>query len=161
MAMAKPPKISAGLLMCRRCEGTFEFLLAHPGGPFFKNKDDGVWTIPKGLADPGEPLLDAAKREFREETGFVLPEAEFVPLGHVVQKGGKHVYAWAFEGSCEPSALVSNTFMLEWPPRSGKQVATPEIDRVAFFELEQAKRKILEAQVPLLERALAQLSTLR
>jgi predicted NUDIX family NTP pyrophosphohydrolase len=144
--------------MCRREGGHVQFLLAHPGGPFFKNKDEGVWTIPKGLPEPGEALLDAARREFHEETGFVVPDVEFLPLGHVVQKGGKHVHAWAFEGTCDPERLVSNTCFVEWPPRSGKQLEIPEIDRVQFFSLHEAHSKIKDAQRPLLERALAALS---
>ena len=146
-------KVSAGLLMCRREPGGLRFLLAHPGGPFFKKKDDGVWTIPKGEPDPGEPLLTAALREFREETGFAIPDAELIPLGHVVQNGGKHVHAWALEGTCDPEQLVSNTCFVEWPPRSGKKLEIPEIDRVAFFGFDEACRKVRAAQVPLLERA--------
>ena len=141
--------------MCRPERETYRFLLAHPGGPFFKNKDEGAWTIPKGLPEPGEALLDAARREFGEETGFPVPaHVEFLPLGHIVQKGGKHVYAWAFEGSCDPEKLVSNTCFVEWPPRSGKQLEIPEIDRVEFFTLREAQSKIKAAQLPLLERAL-------
>jgi predicted NUDIX family NTP pyrophosphohydrolase len=144
--------------MCRRAGADVHFLLAHPGGPFFKKKDEGAWTIPKGLPEPGEALLDAAQREFREETGFTVPEVEFLPLGHIVQKGGKHVHAWAFVGTCDPEKLVSNTCFVEWPPRSGKQLEIPEIDRVQFFSLHEAQSKIKEAQRPLLERALAALS---
>lgn len=152
------PKVSAGLLMCRRCEGGLEFLLAHPGGPFFAKKDDGVWTIPKGLVDPGEALLDAAIREFREETGFAVPESGFVPLGEVRQRGGKIVHAWAFFGDCDPTALVSNEVMIEWPPRSGRRRPYPELDRAAFFDAEHARIKLLPAQIPFVDRVLALLA---
>jgi predicted NUDIX family NTP pyrophosphohydrolase len=149
------PKVSAGLLMCRRCEAGLEFLLAHPGGPFFASKDDGVWTIPKGLVDPGEALLDAAIREFGEETGFAVPSSGFESLGEIKQKGGTIVHAWAFLGDCDPLALVSNEVLIEWPPRSKRRRAYPELDRVAFFDVETARRKLLEAQRPFLDRAIA------
>jgi predicted NUDIX family NTP pyrophosphohydrolase len=141
--------------MCRRCDGGLEFLLAHPGGPFFANKDDGVWTIPKGLVDPGEALLDAAIREFGEETGFATPDEGFVPLGEVRQKGGKVVHAWAFLGDCDEAALVSNEVLIEWPPRTGRRRAYPELDRAAFFFADAARGKLLPAQVPFIDRALA------
>ncbi len=144
------PKVSAGLLLYRVREGRLEVLLAHPGGPFFRNKDLGAWSIPKGEPNEGEALLEAAKREFREETGFSV-DGEYLELGSVKQKGGKLVHAWAIEGDCEPSALVSNTFPLEWPPRSGKRVEFPELDRVEFFELEAARRKIKDVQVAFLD----------
>jgi predicted NUDIX family NTP pyrophosphohydrolase len=147
------PKVSAGLLMCRRCDAGLEFLLAHPGGPFFVNKDDGVWTIPKGLVDPGEALLDAAMREFGEETGFAVPSSGFESLGEIKQKGGKIVHAWAFLGDCDPTALVSNEVLIEWPPRSKRRRAYPELDRVAFFAADSARRKLLEAQRPFIDRA--------
>ena len=146
---------SAGVLLCRLRSGALEVLLAHPGGPFFARKDEGAWTIPKGLVDPGEAPLAAARREFTEETGFALPEddAAFVSLGHVVQKSGKRVDAWALLGDCDPAALVSNTFEIEWPPRSGRRASFPEIDRVQWFPLAAARAKILAAQAPLLDRA--------
>lgn len=150
------PKISAGLLMYRKREGRLEVLLVHPGGPFFKNKDDGAWTIPKGEVEPEEDLLAAAKREFEEELGFA-PIGEFQPLAPVKQKGGKVVHAWAFAGDCEPTAAMSNSFSLEWPPRSGKQAEFPEIDRAEFFSLDAAKVKINAAQVALLEELAAKL----
>jgi predicted NUDIX family NTP pyrophosphohydrolase len=152
-------KVSAGLLMCRPAANPsgWEFLLAHPGGPFFVRKDEGVWTIPKGLVAPGEDLFSAARREFEEETGFSPRSERYIALGHVVQAGGKQVHAWAFVSDCDPAALRSNTFTLAWPPRSGKQIEVPEIDRAAFFAPEIAARKILPAQRPLLERALAAL----
>jgi predicted NUDIX family NTP pyrophosphohydrolase len=144
------PKVSAGLLLYRVREGRLEVLLAHPGGPFFRNKDLGAWSIPKGEPNEGEALLDAAKREFREETGFDV-EGDYLELGSVKQKGGKLVHAWAIEGDCDPSALCSNTFPLEWPPRSGKRVEFPELDRVEFFELEAARKKIKDVQVAFLD----------
>jgi predicted NUDIX family NTP pyrophosphohydrolase len=149
------PAVSAGLLMCRLCDGRLELLLAHPGGPFFARKDEGAWTIPKGLVDPGEDPLAAARRELAEETGIVAPEddAAFVSLGHIVQKAGKRVHAWAFLGDCDPAALTSNTFEIEWPPRSGRRASFPEIDRIAFFAMDDAARKVMPAQLPLLRRA--------
>lgn len=131
-------------------------LLAHPGGPFFARKDDGAWTIPKGLVGPGEDPLAAARRELLEETGVAAPadDSAFVALGHIVQKGGKRVEAWGFLGDCDPAACKSDTFEIEWPPRSGKRASFPEIDRVEFFTIEVARRKILPAQLPLLARAL-------
>ena len=144
------PRISAGLLMYRIRDGALQVLLAHPGGPLFRNRDDGAWSIPKGEIEPGEDLLAAAQREFEEETG-VRPEGPFVALAPVKQKGGKIVYAWAFEGDCDPATIKSNTFTMEWPPRSGRQMRFPEIDRAEFFDLETAKKKINSGQVPLLE----------
>ena len=143
--------VSAGLLMYRRGAGGLEVLLAHPGGPFWKNKDDGAWTIPKGEPQAGEALLAAAKREFNEELGLV-PAGEFQALGAVRQKGGKIVHAWAVCGDCDTDTIRSNTFTLEWPPRSGKQVEFAEVDRAAFFDLATARRKINPAQVELLDR---------
>jgi predicted NUDIX family NTP pyrophosphohydrolase len=144
-------KISAGLLMYRLRAGHLEVLLAHPGGPFFANKDLGAWTIPKGLVDEDEDQLAAARREFEEETG-AKPEGDFVPLGEVRQKGGKTVVAWAFEGDLDPAAITSNTFKKEWPPRSGRWQTFPEIDRAAFFSLDEARTKINPAQAEFLSR---------
>lgn len=152
--MVTTRKVSAGLLMYRRASTGWEFLLAHPGGPFFAHKDEGAWSIPKGLVDPEEELLAAAQREFREETGFDPRAERYLALGHVVQKGGKLVHAWAFEGDCDPAALRSNTFALEWPPRSGQTRDVPEVDRAEFFGAAEAKRKLLAAQAELIERAL-------
>jgi predicted NUDIX family NTP pyrophosphohydrolase len=149
-------KLSAGLLMVRRRENEGEVLLVHPGGPYFRNKDEGAWTVPKGLVDGGEELLDAAKREFVEETSFELEAASFVPLGEVRMKSGKRVHAWAFAGDCDPSALKSNDFEVEWPPRSGKMQAFPEVDRAGFFDRKTALSKIIEAQRPLVDRALCE-----
>lgn len=148
------PRISAGLLMYRIRDGALQVLLAHPGGPFFKNKDDGAWTIPKGETEPGEALLDAARREFTEETGFT-PQGPFTPLTPVTQKSGKCVHAWMFEGDCDPGTIVSNTFTMEWPPRSGRKTAFPEIDRADFFDLSTARQKINVAQAALLDELAA------
>lgn len=142
--------MSAGLVMFRRRNGELEFLLAHPGGPYSRTKDEGCWTIPKGEPKPGEPLIDVAQREFEEETG-VKPCGPFLELGCVRQKGGKWVFAWGFEGDCT-GPVCSNTFNLEWPPNSGRVCAFPEIDRAEFFNLIAARKKLKEAQFPLLER---------
>ncbi|MCK4272487.1 NUDIX domain-containing protein [bacterium] len=144
------PKRSAGLLMYRRREGIVEVFLVHPGGPFWTRKDLGCWSIPKGEYLPGEDPLPAARREFEEETGFTA-QGEFRELTEIRQKGGKLVKAWALEGDCDPAAIKSNTFILEWPPRSGKQQEFPEIDRAGWFAIETARQKILESQVALLE----------
>jgi predicted NUDIX family NTP pyrophosphohydrolase len=143
-------KISAGLLLYRTQNGAFEFLLVHPGGPFWKNKDDGAWTIPKGEIGDNEDPLAAAIREFEEELGF-KPIGPFTQLTPIKQKGGKLVHAWAFEGNCDPTQIKSNTFSMEWPPRSGQQTEFPEVDRAEFFNLELARNKINEAQISLLE----------
>jgi len=144
--------ISAGLLMYDDSK-ELKLFLAHPGGPYFKNKDDGWWTIPKGLVESDEEdLQNAAKREFTEETG-IEPSGLMIDLGFIKQKSGKQVYCWAFKGSAEQSIeLQSNNFILEWPPRSGKQQEFPEIDRAQWFDLQQAQSKIMAAQAPLLER---------
>ncbi len=144
------PRISAGLLMYRIKDGALQILLAHPGGPYFKNKDEGSWTIPKGEVDADEDLLDTAKREFTEETG-VTPTGPFIALQPVTQKGGKIVYAWAFHGNCDPLTIVSNTFTLEWPPKSGRQVEFPEVDRAEFLDLHKARKKIKASQIPLID----------
>lgn len=143
------PRTSAGLLMYHFEGGTLRVLLAHPGGPLFQNKDEGDWSIPKGEVEPGEELLEAAAREFREETG-VTPTGPFIALQPIRQKGGKIVHAWAFEGTCDPAQIVSNTFTMEWPPRSGRRMAFPEIDRADFFDAAAAKRKVKAAQMPLI-----------
>lgn len=144
-------KQSAGLLLYRRSTRPLEVLLAHPGGPYWQGRDAGAWTIPKGGVHPGEELLDAAIREFREETGFE-PAPPFLPLGSIVQRSGKLVHAWAFEGDCDPQALVSVMCSTEWPPRSGRYLEIPEIDRAAFFVIDEARRLINVAQVELLDR---------
>ena len=145
-------KISAGILMFRRNAAGIQVLLAHPGGPFFKNKDDGVWTIPKGVAETGEDLTERAKIEFDEELG-IKPNGKLVTLGTVRQKGGKTVHAWAMEGDLpENFEPKSNTFDLEWPPRSGKFQSFVEVDRAVFFSLDEAARKINPAQKDFLDR---------
>jgi predicted NUDIX family NTP pyrophosphohydrolase len=141
---------SAGLLMYRLRNGELEFLLVHPGGPFWKNKNTGAWTIPKGEIEPGEDALAAAQREFAEELG-TRPEGHFIALNPVRQKSGKLVRAWAVEGEFDPAAFKSNTFQMEWPPRSGQLQEFPEIDQAAFFPFEKAKEMINPAQVPMLE----------
>ena len=148
----KRSRTSAGLLMFRRGRNGLEGLLVHPGGPFFRNKDDGAWTIPKGEVGEGEDLRARAKTEFEEELGFSLP-GDWIELGSVKQKGGKTVHAWAFEGDLPNQfKLASNTFEMEWPPRSGLRQTFPEIDRAEFFSIEQAKQKINAAQIAFLER---------
>ena len=140
-----PKVVSAGLLMHRLRGQSFEVLLAHPGGPFFERRDLGVWSIPKGEVRAGEDLLTAARREFAEETGLES-WGPYVPLGAVKYKNHKIVHAWAFEGDWDPAALVSNTFELEWPRRSGRMLVVPEIDRAAWFTLAEAQERILAAQ---------------
>jgi predicted NUDIX family NTP pyrophosphohydrolase len=148
---------SAGLLMFRRGSISFEFLLVHPGGPFWKNKDEGAWTIPKGELQSEEDLLTRAQIEFEEELG-TKPSGNFVRLGSIKQKGGKTVHAWAFEGDLpEKFEPKSNTFQVEWPPRSGKLRDFPEVDRAEFFPEEVARRKINPAQVPFFDRLIAAL----
>jgi predicted NUDIX family NTP pyrophosphohydrolase len=142
-------KQSAGILLYRRAGSSCEVLLVHPGGPFWAKKDDGTWSIPKGLIDPGEDPLQAAKREFAEETGFV-PEGEYEPLGAFRQPDGKLVHAWAVCGDFDPQQLKSNTFTMEWPPKSGRMREFPEVDRAAWFAPEIALRKITKGQRPLL-----------
>ena len=141
---------SAGLLMYRRFAETVEVLLVHPGGPFWAKKDAGAWSIPKGECEPGEEPLAAAIREFREETGL-QPEPPYLPLTPIRQRGGKIVEAWAFEGDCDPSSLTSATVSIEWPRGSGRRHEFPEVDRASWFDLEEARRRILPAQAPLLD----------
>lgn len=144
------PRVSSGLLMYRIRDGKLQVLLAHPGGPLFQNKDDGVWTIPKGEIEPGEDMLEAAKREFEEETG-ITPTGPLIELTPIKQKGGKIVHAWAFKGDCDPSAVASNTFTMEWPPKSGRLMEFPEMDRADFFDVAAAGQKVKAAQMPLVE----------
>jgi predicted NUDIX family NTP pyrophosphohydrolase len=144
------PEQSAGILMYRRRGSAVEVLLVHPGGPFWKKKDDGAWTIPKGLQGEGEEALAAARREFEEETG-AAPAGEFIPLGEFRQSSAKTVSVWAVEGDFDVTKLKSNTFTLEWPPRSGRSQEFPEIDRAAWFSPGEARRKILKGQWPVLE----------
>jgi len=151
-------KRSAGLLMYRHGESGLEVFIAHPGGPLFAKKDAGAWTIPKGEPEPDEDLLLCARREFEEETGLRPDAASYLPLGDVRQAGGKTVYAWAFEGDWRERELVCNHVEMEWPPRSGRRHTFPEIDRVGFFTLEQARQKLNPAQVALLDRLIARLA---
>jgi predicted NUDIX family NTP pyrophosphohydrolase len=149
-----PPKVSAGLLMYRFRDGRLQIFLAHPGGPLYQNKDDGFWTIPKGEPPEGEPLLDAAIREFEEETG-IKPDGHYIEIGSIRQKGGKVVYGWAFEGDHDASQPIrSNTFEMQWPPRSGHIQSFPEVDRAQFFSLDEARKKLKDAQWALVERLL-------
>ena len=143
--------VSAGLLMYRVRDGHLEVLLVHPGGPYWAKKDRGAWSIPKGQVEEGEDLLAAAQREFTEETGIV-PHGPFAPLGEVKYKGAKVVHGWAFAGDCDPSALVSVTYTMEWPPHSGQMQEYPEADRGAFFSLPAAREAILPAQREFLDR---------
>jgi len=144
------PRTGAGLLMYRRRPGGVEVFLVHPGGPFWAKKDAGAWSIPKGEYLPGDDPLEAARREFLEETG-IEPAGDFVELG-AVRQGGKTVTAWAFEGDCDAAAIRSNTFEMEWPPRSGKRREFPEVDRAEWFAPGAAAEKILAGQLPLLQR---------
>jgi predicted NUDIX family NTP pyrophosphohydrolase len=150
-------KQSAGVLVFRRVSEKIEVLLAHPGGPVFRRRDAGAWTIPKGEIEPGEEPLAAAKRELLEETGFRF-DGPFLPLGSVKQKNGKVVHAWACEGSVDPTALKSATFRMQWPPRSGAFPEYPELDRAAYFDPETAREKLNAAQYELVVRLVALLA---
>ena len=150
--MASATRQSAGILLYRRTQGRLQVLLVHPGGPFWAKKDLGSWTIPKGEYGEGEEPEDAARREFVEETGATLPNNALTDLGEVRQRSGKRVRAYAVQGDFEPKELRSNTFELEWPPRSGARIQVPEVDRAEWFDLDEAVERILEAQRPFLER---------
>ncbi len=143
-------KTSAGVLLYRKLKDKVEVLLVHPGGPFWKGKDKGAWSIPKGEIEEGENPLEAAKREFQEETGF-FPEGESIPLKPIKQKGGKIVRAWLMQGDLDPTTFTSNSFEMEWPYKSGKKQIFPEVDRVAWFNLEEAISKINNAQSGFIE----------
>ena len=149
------PRTSAGLLLYRRGAAGVEVLVGHMGGPFWARKDAGAWSIPKGEHGPDEEPRDVALREFAEELGSPAPVADLVPLGEVRQSGGKRLTAWAAEGDLDAAAAVSNTFSLEWPPRSGRVQEFPEIDRAAWLTVEEARGKLVAGQVPLLDRLLA------
>jgi predicted NUDIX family NTP pyrophosphohydrolase len=147
------PRTSAGILLWRRADGGgVEVLAGHMGGPFWARKDDRAWSIPKGEHGPDEDPLAVARREFREETGSPVPAADLTPLGQVRQSGGKVLTAWAGEGDLDASATTSNTFELEWPPRSGRVQEFPEIDRTAWLPVDLARQKLVAGQVPLLDR---------
>jgi predicted NUDIX family NTP pyrophosphohydrolase len=152
------PAISAGLLLFRRAEPGPEVLLGHMGGPFWAGKDAGAWSIFKGLPEPGEDLLAAARREAREETGLA-PAGPFLPLTPIRQAGGKRVHAWAVELDADPAALRSNTYRVEWPPRSGRWRSYPEIDRFAWLGLPEARSLIVRGQAALLDELAQALST--
>jgi predicted NUDIX family NTP pyrophosphohydrolase len=155
--MARRTNISAGMLLFRRRGGALEVFLAHPGGPFWKGRDEGAWTIPKGVAEDGEELIDAAKREFQEETG-IPPVEPFTPLGSIRQKAGKVVHAWAWEGDANPATVTSNESRTEWPRGSGRFITYPEVDRCGWFDTTAARRKINPAQAELIERLAAELA---
>ena len=154
------PLVSAGILLYRVTDDGLEVLLGHPGGPFYSRKDDDTWTVFKGELDGNEDRYAVALREFEEETGHLPPpDADPIDLGEIVQRGGKHVVAWALEGDLDPAEAESNTFEMEWPPRSGRTAAFPEIDRVGWFDLAAARTKIRAAQRPFLERLEAALAS--
>jgi predicted NUDIX family NTP pyrophosphohydrolase len=149
----KAGSMSAGILLWRRRGGRIEVLLGHPGGPYFARKDDGDWTVLKGEVEPGEELEAVARREFAEETGHPIDDdARMIELGDIRQKSGKVVFAWAIQGDLDHAAAVSNTFEMQWPPRSGRIQEFPEIDRVGWFGLKKARVKIKAAQAPFLDR---------
>jgi predicted NUDIX family NTP pyrophosphohydrolase len=153
---SRRPNVSAGLLLYRRRQGELQVFLAHPGGPFWRDRDAGAWTIPKGVVDEGEELLAAARREFAEETG-IEAGGPFLPLGSVRQKAGKVVHAWAWEGDADPSTIVSNTTTSEWPPGSGRRITYPEVDRCAWFDPDAARARMNPAQAELVDRLQAML----
>ena len=145
------PRKSAGILLFREVDGRLEVLLVHPGGPFWRKKDEGAWSIPKGEFQEGEDALTAARREFAEETGVALA-GDFIPLRPLRQPSGKTIFVWAMKGDLDSAALKSNTFSMEWPPGSGRQQEIPEVDRAGWFSLEMARRKLLKGQVPFLRQ---------
>ena len=144
------PKTSAGILLYKKKDNELRVFLVHPGGPFFVKRDEGAWSVPKGELDEGEEPLATARREFEEETGC-RPEGTFVPLSPVTQKSGKIVLAWAVEGDCAAGTITSNTFPLEWPPKSGRMREFPEVDRAGWFTADEAKKKINPAQAALVD----------
>jgi predicted NUDIX family NTP pyrophosphohydrolase len=142
-------RISAGILLFRKHAEGVQVMLVHPGGPFWMKKDEGAWSIPKGLADEGEDLLAAAKREFLEETGATV-RGEFIDLGAHKQPGGKTIVAWGCESDFEPASLKSNVFTMEWPPRSGRTAEFPEVDKAGWYSLEEALKKVTKGQRPII-----------
>jgi predicted NUDIX family NTP pyrophosphohydrolase len=146
------PERSAGILLFRRTADGLEVLLVHPGGPFFARRDAGAWSIPKGLYEDGEEPFACAQREFAEELGSPCPDGPAIELGEIRQRNGKRVTAWAVEGDLNADAITSNTFTIEWPPRSGHRQEFPEVDRAGWFGLDAAREKVLAAQAPLLDR---------
>jgi predicted NUDIX family NTP pyrophosphohydrolase len=155
------PQRSAGLLLYRHRQGGVEVLLVHPGGPFWARKDDGAWSIPKGEHGPGEDPLAAARREFAEETGAESPAGDTAALGAFRQPSGKIIDAWAVEGDFDPATLKSNTFTMEWPRRSGRIIEVPEVDRAGWFAPEDAARKLIKGQRPILEALLRRCRAVR
>jgi predicted NUDIX family NTP pyrophosphohydrolase len=151
-AARSPRRASAGILMYRQRDGRLEVLLVHPGGPVWARRDVGAWSIPKGEYEEGEELLAAARREFAEELGSPPPDGETVDLGEIRQKSGKRVRAWALRGDLDADRTQSNTFTMEWPPRSGQLQEFPEVDRAEWLTLEQARERINPAQAALLDR---------
>jgi predicted NUDIX family NTP pyrophosphohydrolase len=149
---------SAGILLFRQHAGELQVFLVHPGGPFWARRDEGAWSIPKGEYQADEDGLQAARREFLEETGTPV-DGTFLPLPPARQSGGKVVTAWAVEGECDPAQLHSNMFELEWPPKSGRRQSFPEVDRAAWFNIDQARSKLLRGQVPLLEALLSMIQS--
>ena len=149
--MAKRPNVSAGLLLYRRSRNGVELFLAHPGGPFWKDRDAGAWTIPKGIINQDEDPLEAAQREFTEETG-IRPQGPFIALGSIRQKAGKTIHAWAWEGDADAAATTSNDMRTEWPRGSGRWITFPEVDRCAWFDGPTARLKINPAQAALIDR---------
>ena len=161
MTTDKSGRTSVGILLWRVRDDRLEVLLAHPGGPFWVKKDIGHWTIPKGEMEPGEEFEAVARREFAEETGHDVPDGPLIDLGQITQKSGKLVLAWAVEGDLDPTTAVSNTYDMEWPPHSGIVRTFPEIDRVEWFDGDEARRRLKAAQVPFLDRLHAALATSR
>ncbi|MFJ7071316.1 NUDIX domain-containing protein [Streptomyces sp. NPDC098781] len=149
---ASREKRSAGLLLFRRTDDGLEVLLGHMGGPFFAKRDAGAWTVPKGEYEPDEPAWDAARREFQEELGVRPPDGEALALGEVRQKNGKIVTAWAIEADLDPGTVVPGTFVMEWPPRSGRTQEFPELDRVEWLGVDRARELVVEAQAAFLDR---------
>jgi predicted NUDIX family NTP pyrophosphohydrolase len=159
MTTDKSGRVSAGILLWRRDRGELEVLLAHMGGPFWVKKDHGHWTIPKGEIEPGEAAQAVALREFAEETGHAPPDGLLLELGEIRQKSGKRVLGWAVEGDLDPAVAYSNSYEMEWPPRSGRIQTFPEIDRVEWFGMDEARRRLKAAQVPFLDRLEERLSS--
>lgn len=143
---------SAGILVFKKNNSEVEVMLIHPGGPFWKNKNENAWSIPKGLVEEGEDELKGAIREFQEETGFSMHEGDFIEMEEARQAGGKVVKVWAIQSDYDPAALKSNLFKMEWPPKSGKLKEFPEADKAAWFDIEMAKTKIVKGQIPVLEQ---------
>jgi predicted NUDIX family NTP pyrophosphohydrolase len=156
--MAKRPRRSAGILLYRSANGGIEVLLAHPGGPVWAKRDAGAWSVPKGEIEEGEDAWAVARREFEEETGHPAPDGAAIDLGEITQKGGKVVVAWALEGDLDPATAHSNTFPFQWPPKSGRYITIPEIDRVEWFSPDEARLRIKDTQIPLIDRLLEALA---